>query len=127
MRYRRLPEYKYQLTQSVAVRASGWPPVDHPLITIVDDLIVVKAGYAWDGASGPALDTKTVLRGSLIHDALYQLIRDGFIDYAYRKPADKLFRRLCLEDGMHPLRAWWIYWAVRLFAGRTSPLRGYVW
>ena len=37
-------------------------------------VLTMKKDYAWDGASGPAKDTKTAMRGSGLHDALYQFI-----------------------------------------------------
>ena len=37
--------------------------------------LIIKRSYAWDGPSGPTIDTKNFMRGSLVHDALYQLMR----------------------------------------------------
>lgn len=73
-------------------------------------------GYAWDGPSGPALDTPNFMRGSLVHDALYQLLRDELIPQRYRQVADNVLRQLCREDGMSGFRAWYTYHAVRIFA-----------
>lgn len=77
--------------------------------------LTIAAGYAWDGASGPAINTKTFVRGSLVHDALYQLIRLGAISEADRARADALLREIVLEDGMWRPRAWWVHAAVRFF------------
>ena len=61
------------------------------------------------------------MRGSLIHDALYQLMREKHLDHrTYRPVADKILQRLCREDGMSRLRAWWVYQGVRLFADPAS-------
>lgn len=60
------------------------------------------------------------MRASLVHDALYQLLRNKKIKKAYRKEADKTLRRLCLEDGMNRLRAWYVYKAVRKFGSEKS-------
>lgn len=75
----------------------------------------ICAGYAWDGATG-ALDTKSSRRGSLGHDALYQLIRLGLLGHEWREAADQVLRRLCEEDKMLAPRAWAWYHAVRIFA-----------
>lgn len=83
-------------------------------------LLVVREGYAWDGPSGPAISTRTFMRASLFHDALYQLIREGHLAASYRKDADQVLRDVCLEDGMCALRAWWVYHAVRLGAGYAA-------
>lgn len=78
--------------------------------------LVIKPGYAWDGPSGPTFDTKTFMRGSLVHDALYQLIREGFLDLATHRPlADAVLKRMCLEDGMASFRAWYVHAFVRRF------------
>ena len=75
--------------------------------------LTIRAGYAWDGASGPTLDTKDTMRGSLVHDALYQLMRLGAIHRANRKAADKIIKRICREDGMGKFRAWYWYRTLR--------------
>lgn len=77
----------------------------------------LSPGYAWDGPSGPTVDTKTFMRGSLVHDALYQLMREEVLPRQYRKLADKVLYRMCREDKMMWVRAAWVYVAVRLFAG----------
>ena len=59
------------------------------------------------------------MRGSLVHDALYQLIREGELPKELRVDADKVLRRACLADGMSRFRAWYVYKAVRMFAGRS--------
>lgn len=77
----------------------------------------LKSGYAWDGPSGPTIDTLNFMRGSLIHDALYQLMRERHLDRgSYREPADRLLQSICRNDGMSSLRAWVVYLGVR-FAG----------
>jgi len=79
--------------------------------------LYISDGYSWDGPSGPAIDTEDFMRGSLVHDALYQLIRNGHLDKKWRKPADKIMKRICRADGMPWLRAQYAYWAVRVFGG----------
>lgn len=69
-----------------------------------------------DGPSGPTIDTKEFMRGAFVHDALYQLIREGHLLMRDRKQADKILRRMCIEDGMSRFRAWYVYEAVSRFA-----------
>jgi len=72
--------------------------------------LTIKRGYAWDGPSGPTIDTKTFMRGSLVHDALYQLMRLKRLDYKkHRRQADDLLKRHCLLDGMSRFRAWYVH------------------
>jgi len=72
----------------------------------------VSAGYAWDGLSG-GIDTRTSMRGSLVHDALYQCLRMKMLPQECRAFADREFLRVCIEDGMRKLRAQWMYYVVR--------------
>lgn len=114
-----LSGYKYQLVEDYLVTI----PIC-PVRAIKEDFIEldpagilrVKAGYAWDGPSGPTIDTKDFMRGSLVHDALYQLMRDGLLDEStYKDVADNILRSLCIEDGMSHIRAWWVYQGVQKF------------
>ena len=112
--------YKYQLKDNYSVTIPVKPPADiiTAYITLnTQGLLMLRDGYAWDGPSGPTIDTLTFMRGSLIHDALYQLMREGKLDRTvFREPVDQLLRAICIEDGMWPFRAWYVYQAVRRFA-----------
>lgn len=81
-----------------------------------EGFLTIKKGYAWDGASKPAVNTRNFIESSLVHDALYQGMREGVIPLKYRDYADKLLQEICLSKGMFPFRAWYVYHAVRLFA-----------
>lgn len=76
--------------------------------------LTLQNGYEWDGASG-AIDTKSIMRASLVHDGLYQLIREGHLAKGYRKRADRIMYRICRQDGMSWFRAQYVYRAVRWF------------
>ena len=80
-------------------------------------LLTIHAGYAWDGPSGPTVDTPDSMRGSLAHDALYQMMRSGHLGDEWRELSDELLRDLCLQDGMGELRAAAWFAGVRAFAG----------
>ena len=56
----------------------------------------IAARYAWDGASGPTFDTKDTMTPSLIHDAFYQLMREGVLDVKHKQQVDDLFYHLLL-------------------------------
>lgn len=71
-----------------------------------DGGVLVRAGYAWDGPSGPTFDTKSTLRGSLLHDALYQLMRMEIIPKHERENADQEAFDRWVKDGMWKIRAW---------------------
>lgn len=88
-----------------------------------DGEILIKAGYAWDGPSGPTIDTKSAMRGSLIHDSLYQLLRLGHLDEKWRATADEIYEQACVSDGMFKIRAWAHFRALRRF-GWAAAERG---
>lgn len=111
--------YKYQLYEDYAHHLPFWVPsiyLDHEFLVIgADGTLTIKAGYAWDGPSGPTVDTPNFMRGSLVHDALYQLMRDGRLDRGtYKDLADRELQRICIEDGMSKARAWYVYMGVKL-------------
>ena len=112
--------YKYQIKETYTVQIELKPPgnINTDYIQLdTNGIITLTKGYAWDGPSGPTIDTLTFMRGSLIHDALYQLMREEYLDHKiYREAADRILQKICREDGMWFLRAWWVYAGVRLFA-----------
>ena len=123
--YKKRRKYKYNLhsdneyTAEIEVKE----PCDLGYVEINQSgKLFIRKGYAWDGPSGPTIDTKNFMRGSLVHDALYQLIRERKIDFDQRKRVDEILREICLEDGMSKIRAWWVFWGVYLFGkGAAKP------
>jgi len=82
-----------------------------------ESVITVKAGYAWDGPSGPTKDDKTNMRASFEHDVLYQMIRHYILRRSFRSIADEQFNKTAKEDGMPWWRRWYYSRALRKFAG----------
>ncbi len=117
------PKYKYVLIDAYQYN-TGLTHVDdgNPYVWLDHaGQLRISAGYAWDGPSGPTFDTRNFMRGSLVHDALYQLMRERLLDHRKdRKHADKLLRIIVRKDGMSWIRAWWVYRAVRLFGGSAA-------
>jgi hypothetical protein len=110
--------YKYQTYHdySLQTQITGYD-VDTEFIKLTPwGMLTIWRGYAWDGASGPTMDTKSSMRGSLVHDALYQLLREEKISQHYRKLADEMLRDICIEDGMWAWRARLWYSGVRRLA-----------
>ncbi|TVO75149.1 hypothetical protein [Sedimenticola selenatireducens] len=117
--YRSIKGYKYELA-GPAETESGIIGLDletEYLKLQNDGLFLARKGYCWDGPSGPSVDTKTFMRGSLFHDAGYQLIRMGLLPIDYKSQIDDLLKRICLEDGMSGFRAWYVHQSVSLFGG----------
>ena len=119
MKYCKIPTFKYRLLEDEITALSkaffGYT-VFTDFIILKDGVLTLKRGYSWDGASGPAIDTKNNMRSSLVHDALCQLIWSGRIPESRQIDADKEFRRICIEDGMSKIRANIDYIGLRLYA-----------
>lgn len=122
--------FKYQLIEDYEIETGikGYSARTPYLSLYSTGRLVINKGYAWDGPSGPTIDTKNFMRGSLVHDALYQLMRMGKMGRSMgkrnRQQADRLLRTMCIEDGMWRVRAWWIYKSLRLFGGPAASKSG---
>lgn len=117
--------FKYQLAETYRVQIGIKPARDivtEYVLLGTTGMLTIRSGYAWDGPSGPAMDTKSAMRGSLVHDALYQLIRLDYLSHDERERADREYRQICKEDGMWNLRAQYHFAALHLFGGAASLL-----
>lgn len=85
-----------------------------------DGLLVIEAGYAWNGASGPAWDHNFIV-ASLVHDVLYQLIRLLLLSPEAKDAADDVMYWLCVGAGMWKPRAYWCWLGVHV-GGWSSTL-----
>ncbi len=128
-----LTGYKYRVKYS---KKYDFPELkhlryQHEYFMLNEGLLTIHKGYVWDGASGPTWDDETNHRGSLVHDVLYQILRERdkvsrtkkFNAKALRKFADQVLIDLCLEDGMNKIRAWFWHKAIRAF-GKNATLPG---
>ncbi len=114
--------YKYQLAKDYHTTTRIRPQmlIDTRYIVLhVDGKLMIRAGYAYDGASGPTFDTKTCLRGACVHDAKYQLIRTGLVQYSAKVIADDELYEDLIADGMWKWRAHIWHKSVEVF-GRNS-------
>lgn len=116
--------YKYQLDRDYVVQIpipySAFD-IDTVYISLSGTgVLSIRRGYAWDGPSGPTIDTRNAMRGSLVHDALYQLIRLGFLPSSYKDMVDDIFYNMLKEDGMSPIRAWAWRKALKLCGGKNT-------
>jgi hypothetical protein len=115
--------YKYQLKSGYVYKLHFNPKVEirSDYINLgLDGILSINSGYAWDGPSGPTYDSRNSMRASLIHDALYQLMRSGFLPLSFRKKADLELYKICREDGMWYLRAKSWYHGVRIGAAEAA-------
>ena len=106
MKYRK--GYKYQLAEDEELQTLFRPDeiiYTTRIILYPNGKLLIRDGYAWDGTSGPVIDRKTNMRGSCGHDALYQLMRMGLLDYHLWRMADRDFARWIWEDGAWAITA----------------------
>ena len=122
MKYR--AGYVFQLAEEELFFTTFRPKnkIDTEFISLdTDGRLVIFSGYAWDGASGPikvfarALKlvsrwlwkkyVKKFIRGSLFHDAMCQLLRQGHVPPDWLPGVNEHMRRIMVKDGMNKARA----------------------
>lgn len=113
-KYQLVEPYTYQTEIYVFDIASDWIRLEP------NGKLTAAQGYAWDGASGPTVDTKSSMRGSLVHDMLYQLMGEYPELLVYRPYADDLLYQICCEDGMSSFRAYIWRKMVNWFGGKRA-------
>jgi hypothetical protein len=117
--------WKYELAEDTDFQTQIFP--EHTITTDFiqlrpDGLLTLCRGYAWDGASGPTIDSDSSMRGSAVHDALYQLMKLGLLDLDWFTESNRELRRWLKLDGMSFVRRWAWYHAVQQF-GRGHMFR----
>lgn len=126
MRIKYSEGYKYQLEELYACSTTiVGELIEDDLFTLYPTgLLVIRKGFAWDGASGPTFDTKNSMRASLVHDVFCVCMRDGRLSYErWQDTVNELFRLQCIESGMWRWRANLWHAAVE-FADAGNPDQG---
>jgi hypothetical protein len=107
MKYFKIEKYKYEVAETYCCQTKIIPPqtIDQEDFGITaSGIVMAKKGYMWDGPSGPTIDRKENMRGSLIHDIFAEAMRQGLLPQSCWIPANEELGRLCIEDGMN---SWW--------------------
>lgn len=122
--------YKYEVKNTFATSIQLKPSQDlhnEYFSLFTSGLLTIKKGYRWDGASGPTIDTKSVIYASLIHDILYQMLRENQLNrLTWKDKADRELQRIMIECGdnnwelLNKFRAGYYYNAVKYFGHRAS-------
>lgn len=118
--------YKYQLAHDFAILLGapfrGYDRKSEFIVLAENSVLGIRAGYAWDGASGMTVDTPSTFAASLVHDALYQLLREKRLPPHLREAADQVLYDLLVARGMWAWRAKLWHRAVRkAAAGAARP------
>ncbi len=126
MKYTLKKHWKYKLYEGEVFKLNYFfPDIEHEYFSISGGYLFVYRGYTWDGASGIP-DTDKTLMMSLLHDPLYQAIREGLLPHDYKKYAD-LEAEYYYKSRSSFVTSWmgnFIYWGVALFG--ESSLSSYV-
>jgi hypothetical protein len=121
LKFHKIEGYKYLVAERVtyAVPELGQACVTHRLFTLSEGMLVVEAGYAWNGPSGPTVDTPASINASLPHDVVYQCICTGLLAASYKPSGDAILHRLMREypakfQTWANIRARYYLWGVQL-------------
>ena len=90
--------------------------VSHGPLAIADGVLRIGVGFAFDGASGIAIDGVYNLLAALIHDCLYTLMEHcrKQCPWSYWT-ADGVYRDTCIAQGAGRCRAWAHWSGLRAF------------
>ena len=127
MKYREVIHYKYELMEAFTIKVdlpdTPQRSIDEFVFVRDGDLILSKY-YAWDGSTIPMKGLFGIIGwnsdkfckiASLVHDALYQLMKAELLDRKYKDYADRFYQFLCKEGGMPDWQANLRYWALKNF------------
>ena len=122
MKYKAGFKYRLEVSEWTQLRLNPEKDIETDYAFLSrDGLLTIHAGYAWDGPSGPALDTLDVMTPSLVHDCLYQLMSEGELPRSFKKAADKELGRLMKARGVGYIRR--VIWCLGVRIGGASHLK----
>lgn len=117
MKYSKV-QYKYYLEETVSVQTSLRPVqsaiVPGYIFLGVDGKMIIYSRYAWDGITN-GVNFKSNRIPGLVHDATYQLIREGLIDLSLKAQSDKDLRDMMIAEGSWKWIANFFYFCVSKF------------
>lgn len=115
-------KYPFQVIREITIEKTGIIGFDVVTEYIVLDKsgnLTIKAGYAWDGATSTITNIEFLL-GSLVHDAFYQLMRNGRILRHLRRKVDRLLVTIIRVNGMWRIKAAVVYGLVRMLSSKYT-------
>jgi len=101
MKYKRIDKYKYQLleTEHLLLPVHFDDHIETRFVILSYNTITIKPGYAWDGFSCSP-DIRKALAASLVHDALYQLIKTDLLPIEDKGKCDKCLTDIMMQKGV---------------------------
>ena len=120
MKYQKKKDYKYVVYEDCEfILYADYGNIAHPYFQVKGNLLKVKAGYRWDGPSGPTIDTDNFMAPSLIHDVLFQCMREDLLSRDMFKISNRELYMQCRERGMSRFRATYVKKAVDWFGKKN--------
>ena len=116
-------KYKFKVEENFSIELPfKIADFEHEYASSKDSILSIKRGYAWDGASGPIINTRDTLVASLVHDVLYQAMRLNLIksNSENKKITDKIFFEILKMHGVNSIRRKVWYFAVKLFGKKST-------
>ena len=116
-------KYKFKVEENFSIELPyKIADFEHKYASSKNGILEIKKGYAWDGASGPVINTKNTLIASLVYDVLYQAMRLNLIkpNSENKTLADKNFFEILKMNGVNSFRSRVWYLAVRLFGKKST-------
>jgi hypothetical protein len=124
IKYHKLSKkYKYTLDKTCCIKVDIPGHIKHRYFTLHKGLLWIKKGYQWDGAT-MCPDFKTIIKPSLLHDCMYQMIKLGLIDKKQKFLSDVYFKNFCIKEGMFRPVALIVFCAVYVFGGIVLRKKG---
>ena len=123
-RYSKCSKYKYRLHQPILVEIEIYGyEIDLPFFKLQPDgLLILRKGYCWNG-SNYSIDYKS-RTASAVHDAGYQLMREGCIEKSHRKYIDQVYKEILIIKGLWVWHANFRYNMLRKLGGTSAKLAG---
>ena len=112
-------EWQYDEDRVFETGITGYTVIHDYFVLSFSGKLTLKKGYAWNGATA-AIDTANFIDPSAVHDAFYQMIKEGLLPDYVRIKADMLLRKMCIDKGMSKFRAGYVYLMVRTFGGNFA-------
>ena len=106
----------YKLSHNVCVQTNQGQQLNGNEFISLDNegLLAIREDYSWNGMTW-FWDTNEIMFPTLVHDALYQLMRIDYGNFSnenriedrskFRKDADKLFYRHCRQNRVNCVKA----------------------
>jgi hypothetical protein len=127
IKYTKRRLWKYKLAEDFTINLGYLPRIPElgsistPYLNLdQDNILLIRSGYCWDGPSGPMRDKSKRMTASLVHDALYQLMRSESLPQASRKRSDEIFREILIQNGVSKIVAHSAYKALRMFGAKNA-------